>query len=253
VILKAIQKNLLKFETPITDFIYKSVLGKANLKFFDARWWDLTISDLLFHTSGIPDFINEIYGFDGSGEYTAFDVLKELTKYQLHKINDGERLYSNSNYFILTLVLDKIYGSWETAVSLELKENHKMKTVSIGNENSRKFIQEEDGLFIANKWNKVNMRGLLSCSIEDLHFFCTSLNSFESQYFTPEYNTFKHPKLYKNLSVIIGASDTGSICIHAFDIFTKFSAVYYTNVFDDSKIMESIENFGISIDITRKN
>lgn len=74
------------------------------------RWEKITIRHLLTHTSGIPDFSNEdIRVKDGPGDYDH-RVLDALAKRRLHFAPGDEWRYSNSNYHLLGMVIQKITG-----------------------------------------------------------------------------------------------------------------------------------------------
>jgi CubicO group peptidase (beta-lactamase class C family) len=92
--------------------------GKISLddpvsKYLDGtpkRWQNITIRHLLTHTSGIPDFNNEdIRVKDGPGDYDH-RVLDALAKRRLHFAPGDEWRYSNSNYHLLGMIIQKITG-----------------------------------------------------------------------------------------------------------------------------------------------
>ena len=92
--------------------------GKLNLddpvsKYLDgtpSEWKQITIRQLLTHTSGIPDFLNEniwvhswLYGFDRG-------VFKAVAGSPLHFAPGDEFRYSNSNYHLLGMIIRKVSG-----------------------------------------------------------------------------------------------------------------------------------------------
>lgn len=92
--------------------------GKISLddpvsKYLDGtqkRWQRISIRHLLTHTSGIPDFNNEdIRVKDGPGNYDH-RVLDALVKRRLHFAPGDEWRYSNSNYHLLGMIIQKITG-----------------------------------------------------------------------------------------------------------------------------------------------
>ena len=92
--------------------------GKISLddpvsKYLDgtpSRWKRITIRHLLTHTSGIPDFNNEnIPVDDGPGDFDQREF-KALSRRWLHFAPGDEWRYSNSNYHLLGMIIDKITG-----------------------------------------------------------------------------------------------------------------------------------------------
>ena len=92
--------------------------GKISLddpvsKYLDgtpSRWKRITIRHLLTHTSGIPDFNNEnIPVDDGPGDFDQREF-KALSRRWLHFAPGEEWRYSNSNYHLLGMIIDKITG-----------------------------------------------------------------------------------------------------------------------------------------------
>ena len=75
-----------------------------------SRWKKITIRHLLTHTSGIPDFNNEnIRVDDGPGDFDQ-RVLNTLARRRLHFAPGEEYRYSNSNYHLLGMIIQKITG-----------------------------------------------------------------------------------------------------------------------------------------------
>jgi len=71
------------------------------------------VKHLIYHVSGIRDYL-ELMSLTGRSDddyYTAEDVLELLSKQKTLNFNPGERfLYSNSNYFLLGLIVERISG-----------------------------------------------------------------------------------------------------------------------------------------------
>jgi CubicO group peptidase (beta-lactamase class C family) len=74
------------------------------------RWQKITIRHLLTHTSGIPDFNNEnIRADDGPGDFDQREF-NAIAKRRLHFAPGDEWRYSNSNYHLLGMIIQKITG-----------------------------------------------------------------------------------------------------------------------------------------------
>jgi D-alanyl-D-alanine carboxypeptidase len=73
-------------------------------------WKKITIRHLLTHTSGIPDFNNENIPVDpGPGDFDQ-RVLKAVSQRRLHFVPGDEWRYSNSNYHLLGMIIQRITG-----------------------------------------------------------------------------------------------------------------------------------------------
>jgi CubicO group peptidase (beta-lactamase class C family) len=92
--------------------------GKISLddpvsKYLDGtpkRWQAITIRHLLTHTSGIPDFNNENIPVKEGPEDFDHRALNALAKRHLHFAPGDEYRYSNSNYHLLGMIIQKITG-----------------------------------------------------------------------------------------------------------------------------------------------
>lgn len=214
---------------PILDYFFKVKNGKPNLKFYDSKWWELSILELLSHDSGIPDFINEIYDFETTDNYKfvfdEYDVLKAVSKLPLHQ----GRHYSNTNYYLL-------YKAFEKEVN-ELYGNLLLNTY---NEKRPAFILENEKLIPANKWNDSFNVGLMRGTVKQLHDFSKSIDKDIVEYFTPKWNTINVGH-YNLAHTVIGAADTGTIVIHSFNVERDFSMVLYCNVFNDDLLSHFVQ------------
>jgi CubicO group peptidase (beta-lactamase class C family) len=81
----------------------------------------ITIQHLIHHTSGIPDYLTkwlQKYGSQGSNAYDHVGEINEANSLELIasqkelEFSPGERhSYSNSNYFLLALIVKRVKGS----------------------------------------------------------------------------------------------------------------------------------------------
>jgi CubicO group peptidase (beta-lactamase class C family) len=81
----------------------------------ELAYWDLdvTLDHLLHHTSGIPDYIGFLVrkGKKTADWTTPADALAALSEVQKLDFQPGTRFeYSNSNYFLLSLVIERAAG-----------------------------------------------------------------------------------------------------------------------------------------------
>jgi len=72
----------------------------------------ITISDLLYHRTGIPNITND----EGYSEWYMHPKTKEemidlIASYESDFLPDSKCEYSNSNYILLTFILEKIYNN----------------------------------------------------------------------------------------------------------------------------------------------
>jgi CubicO group peptidase (beta-lactamase class C family) len=73
-------------------------------------WKAVTIRQLLTHTSGIPDY-EEIMGYDGYRNPMAAEQVIALAASKPMDFQPGTKWsYSNTGYFLLTLILEKVSG-----------------------------------------------------------------------------------------------------------------------------------------------
>ena len=101
-LMKLIQENQLKLDQRLGTVIPE--FGKTDKK-------DITISQLLYHTSGLPDYVPYYAGLTGD----TFDhKKKELRRLLMHeplKNTPGKTvLYSDLGFMVLNWVLEQITG-----------------------------------------------------------------------------------------------------------------------------------------------
>ena len=92
--------------------------GKLHLddpisKYLDGTpdtWKKITIRNLLNHTSGIPDFLNENIVVDNKPDGLDQRLLDALAKRPLHFAPGDNWSYSNSNYHLLGMIIHKVTG-----------------------------------------------------------------------------------------------------------------------------------------------
>lgn len=109
VVLQLVQEGKLNLDDPITKFLPKEItsrLPNSN---------HITIRELLNHTSGLSNYMNDEFYAEVKKKptypWTATEVLQFV--YDLAPVGDpGEKFqYSDTNYILLELIIDKITGS----------------------------------------------------------------------------------------------------------------------------------------------
>lgn len=91
--------------------------GKLNLddkindvlpKYKNDKWDGVTIYHLLTHTSGIPCYTRTgLYNTMGTKQYSKDEIVEHFSQWKLHSEPGTECGYSNSNYFLLGLLIEK--------------------------------------------------------------------------------------------------------------------------------------------------
>jgi CubicO group peptidase (beta-lactamase class C family) len=102
-IMQLVEKGKLKLESKVTDYLpdYPKMAGDK-----------ITIHHLLTHTSGIPNFTN----FPGYNEkiarnrYKPADFIKQFSELPLEFEPGSKFAYSNSGYFLLGVIIEKVTG-----------------------------------------------------------------------------------------------------------------------------------------------
>ncbi len=106
-VLKLFESGLLKLDAPITQYLPDSITNKIS------KSDSITVRMLLNHTSGVPDYINNIdfrfYRFNNLS--TGWKVEKALS-FAFDKpllFNPGsDFMYSNNNYILLSLLIEHV-------------------------------------------------------------------------------------------------------------------------------------------------
>ncbi|KAA3620631.1 MAG: class A beta-lactamase-related serine hydrolase [Flavobacterium sp.] len=99
-VFKAIEEKKLSINQTI--YTYFPAIENAN---------KITISNLLNHRSGIPSFTKDETFFDYRTQYRSREeMLKIIANYKSNFEPDTSNEYSNSNYFLLSQILETIYN-----------------------------------------------------------------------------------------------------------------------------------------------
>jgi D-alanyl-D-alanine carboxypeptidase len=75
-----------------------------------ARWHAITIADLLDHTSGIPDYLNDLAASWPPKPATPGQLIASFAAAPLHFAPGTRMRYSNSGYVLLGALIEHITG-----------------------------------------------------------------------------------------------------------------------------------------------
>ncbi|MCM4155726.1 serine hydrolase domain-containing protein [Gramella sp. AN32] len=172
-ILKAVEENKLELGQSLNDF-YPTVKNSETI----------TIRNLLNHSSGIHDFTrNEDYSNWSKIKQPKDSMLKRIAGYESEFPPHSKSEYSNSNFVLLTYILEDVYKkSFETLlkekITTPLKLVHTFYGGEINNNNN-----EASSYSYLGKWNKepeTDMSipqgaGAIVSTPEDLNIFIAAL------------------------------------------------------------------------------
>ena len=118
-VMKLVEDGRLKLSDPLFKFGFDMPKDGINLvNYYNWEHWEsITIEHLMNHTSGIPDLINDIpefnfhYGeFGKDPDPDDLTILRALAKYPLYFEPGTKETYSNSNFWFLCKVIEKVTG-----------------------------------------------------------------------------------------------------------------------------------------------
>ena len=114
---KYMERGLLNEDEPIWDYLPESFKSRVS----DDRWKTVEIRNLIHHTSGIEDYLNHInLGGFLSTPHTPEEILLRVSK-KIRFDPDAKLEYSNTNYLIMAMILEKVSGmTFEEVISEEV-------------------------------------------------------------------------------------------------------------------------------------
>jgi CubicO group peptidase (beta-lactamase class C family) len=116
----------------------------------------ITIRQLLHHTSGIPssDVINLFAGYPEEAPWDSEDLFNLLHNY--HRLNfkpNDEFLYSNSGYYILSRIIEKVEGkSYSKCLQERIFSPLSMNTASVNDSSGKIILNRASGYKTAGKY-----------------------------------------------------------------------------------------------------
>lgn len=178
-VLQLAEAGKIDLQAPITTYLpdYPSAHGDI-----------ITIHHLLTHTSGIPNY-TAFPGFmekDSRDPYTPTDFVKTFSDMELD-FTPGERFsYSNSGYFLLGLIIEKMSGkSYEQMLQENIFTPLNMKDSGFDHhdtilKNRATGYEKEGGEFVNSKYLDMSIpyaAGSLYSTVEDLYLWDQALYS----------------------------------------------------------------------------
>lgn len=172
-ILKAVEENKLALDDTLDQF-YPEIVNAD----------DITIKNLLNHSSGIHDFTrNEDYLDWNQAQQSKDNMLERIAGFESDFEPNSKSEYSNSNFVLLTFILQDLYKKsfsklLETKIILPLN----LKNTAYGQKINTKTNEALSYSFLG-KWNKETETdmsipqgaGAIISTPEDLNIFITAL------------------------------------------------------------------------------
>ncbi|EDM35912.1 Serine-type D-Ala-D-Ala carboxypeptidase, partial [Pedobacter sp. BAL39] len=101
----------------------------------------ITIAQLLNHTSGLADYVNENLEWIVS-PHTKVELLEKISKASPHFEPGAKQVYSNGNYLILRYILEKITGkTYPVALKSRILDKIGLKNTIAGTVNSSQPLE----------------------------------------------------------------------------------------------------------------
>jgi len=172
-ILKAVEENKLKLAQSLKDF-YPSIANSETI----------TIENLLNHSSGIHDFTRtEDYSNWNRIKQSKDSMVKRISSYKSEFPPNSDSEYSNSNFVLLTYILEEVYHtSFETLLNEKITEPLLLENTFYGGEIDTKNNEAYSYSYLG-KWNiekETDMSipqgaGAIVSTPEDLNTFISGL------------------------------------------------------------------------------
>ena len=168
-IMQLVEKDLLSLDNPISQYFSDFPNGET-----------ITISHLLSHSSGIPDYLTENAEFDYSKEWKPNDIVNTISDSEL-KFTPGKSFsYSNTGYVMLGLIIEKVSGqSYADYIEQHIFEPsnmvNSMFTVPLGVPKAQGYVDGKVGPFIHN--SAAYAAGDIISTVEDLELFDRALRN----------------------------------------------------------------------------
>ncbi len=172
------EKRQISLDDKITDYLPEYPSDKGG---------KITIHNLLSHTSGIPEYVDlpemECLLFR---ENNSSEFMKVFWDLDLNFEPGSELRYSNSNYFILGVIIERITGKPYAQVLQEsifnplgMKNSGVIKITEILKNKAYGYIKLDDTLTVAPCWNTsgVFSAGNIYSTVEDLFKWQLALQS----------------------------------------------------------------------------
>ena len=166
----------------VSDHVSKYVPGFPNGD-------RITLDNLLTHSSGIPD-INDLEDYDtfARSPHTLEQLVAKFSGLPLEFAPGSKQSYSNSNYNLLALILEKVSGeSYENYLRRHIFEPAGMKDTGVDDDASRLIPYAASGYNPAGisgfdkapyvDWSNKTGNGSMYSTVDDLYRFDRALNT----------------------------------------------------------------------------
>lgn len=168
-VMQLVEKELLNLDSPISQYFPDFPNGES-----------ITISHLLSHSSGIPDYLKANFEFDYSKEWNPNDIVKTVSDSELEFTPGKSFRYSNTGYVMLGLIVEKVSGqSYANYIEEHIFEpsnmSHSMFTVSAGIPKAEGHVEGKIGPFMHN--SAAYAAGDIISTVEDLERFDRALRN----------------------------------------------------------------------------
>lgn len=116
----------------------------------------ITISDLLSHTSGLIDYVNDVTDKSWiTNPHPKAELLDTIAKGKVHFLPGTKQQYSNSGYLLLGYILEEITGkSYSKLIDIRIIKKTGLRNTSSGEPNNS-GKNEAIPYQMGNKWNGV--------------------------------------------------------------------------------------------------
>jgi len=187
-IFKAIEDNKLELNETIERYF-------PNVKNAEK----ITIAHLLQHRSGLHSYTKDSWFFDNRTKYISpTEMLSKISMYESDFEPDSQGDYSNSNYFILALILEKIYKtSYHNLLQEKICKPLNLKNTYVGKEINK---NESYSYSYDDKWNEYPESNLSTAKgTGSIVSTPKDLNSFFESLLTGNVLSAKNLLLMKNI------------------------------------------------------
>jgi len=168
-VMQLVEKELLNLDNPISQYFPDFPNGET-----------ITISHLLSHSSGIPDYLKKDFKFDYSKEWNPHDIVNTVKDSGLEFIPGKSFSYSNTGYVMLGLIIEKVSGqSYANYIEENIFEPsnmfNSMFTVPAGTPKAEGHVEGKIGPLMHN--SAAYAAGDIISTVEDLELFYRALNN----------------------------------------------------------------------------
>lgn len=177
--MQLVEEGKLKLDVPISTYLpeYPKTTGDK-----------ITLHHLLTHTAGIPNYTSFPKFFESASRdpYTPTEFISEFNKMELEFIPGAKFAYSNSGYFLLGVIIEKVTGkSYEENLKKKIFDPLNMKNTGFDHhntilENRASGYEKRGDSYINAPYLDMSIpyaAGSLYSTVEDLYLWDRALTS----------------------------------------------------------------------------